>query len=187
MNHFATEERIDFRNQLVPANWNLAMEKHLRKGCKCSAKTVSRWQRASRLFYIPAIRRSAGMGFLEKIVLSLKRDGLQRQATLSLLCLLIELAITLFIAGIVAPSLLRSGVATNEALAGGSLHTVNIAGVTLSYTYKNLGFAMLGALVGATTAFAIAFPPKSRSSKATAHHAVEMAGEGPARGKFNLG
>jgi hypothetical protein len=80
---------------------------------------------------------------------------MKRQKALSLLQLLIELAITLFIAGIVVPSLLRSGVSTNGVLGGGSLHTSNIAGVTLLFTYKNIGFAILGVLVGATAAFVI--------------------------------
>jgi hypothetical protein len=110
------------------------------------------------------------MGFLEKVVLSFKRDSMQRQDALSLLQLLIELGITLFIASIVVPSLLRSGMATTEALAGGSLHTINIVGVTFSYTYKNVGFAILGMLAGAIGAFVLASPvttPKSTTSKAT--------------------
>jgi hypothetical protein len=83
---------------------------------------------------------------------------MKRQKALSLLQLLIEVVITLFIAGIVAPSLLRSDVAAKEALAGGSLHTLNIAGVVLSYTNQNVEFAILGGLVGAMAAFAIPFP-----------------------------
>jgi len=154
-----TEERIDFGNQVVPANWNLAMEKHLEKACKPGAKTASRCQRPSPLFHIiPAIGRSARMGFLGKVVLILKIQSMTRQKALSLVQLLIELAITLFIAGVVVPSLLRSGAAANEALAGGFLHTITIAGVTFSFTYKNVGFAILGALVGAAAAFAISSP-----------------------------
>lgn len=167
MNHFATEEWIDFSNQVVPASGQLATEQHLEEGCNGWTKTVSRWQRSGPLFHIPEIR-SRRMGFLEKVVLRLKSNRMQRQKALSLLQLLIELAITLFIAGIVVPSLLRTGVATNEALAEGSLHTIHIIGVTFSYMYKNVGFAMLGALVGATAAFAIASPPtttKTTTSK----------------------
>jgi len=80
---------------------------------------------------------------------------MNRQKAISLLLLLIELAVTLFIAGIVVPGLIRSDSATKEALAAGSLHTLNIAAITFSYTTENVVFAILGALVGAIAAFAI--------------------------------
>ena len=158
MKHFASEEWIDFSNQMVPASGQLATEKHLEEGCKRCTQTVSRWQLPDPLFDNPEIRRSTRMGFLEQVVLSLKSISKQSQNSLSLLQLLIELAITLLIAGIVVPSLLRAGVATNESLAGGSLNTVTVIGVTVSYTYKNVGFAILGALVGAAAAFAFDSP-----------------------------
>lgn len=82
---------------------------------------------------------------------------MNRQKVISLLLLLIELAVTLFIAGMLVPSLVRSDLATKEALAAGSLHIVNIAGIAFSYTTQNVVFAILGALVGAMTAFAIHF------------------------------
>jgi len=94
---------------------------------------------------------------------------MKRQKAFSLVQLLIEVVITLFIAGIVAPTLLRSDVAAKEALAGGYLHTVNVAGVVLSYTNQNVEFAILGGIVGAIAAFAIASPTttsKSTTSKA---------------------
>jgi hypothetical protein len=103
---------------------------------------------------------------------------MKRQKAFSLLQLLIEVVMTLFIAGIVVPSLLRSDVAAKEALAGGSLHTIKIAGVVLSYTNQNVEFAILGALVGAMAAFAIPFPataPKnSTSARATTLRAAPL-------------
>ena len=97
---------------------------------------------------------------------------MKTQRAFSLLQLLIEVAITLFIAGIVVPSLLRSDLARNEALAAGSLHIINIGGVVLSCTNQNLEFVILGGLVGAMAAFAIPFPastPKNTTStRATA-------------------
>jgi len=95
---------------------------------------------------------------------------MKRQKAFSLLQLLIEVVFTLFIAGLVVPSLLRSDLATKEALAAGSLRTINIAGVVLSYTNQNLEVAILGALVGAMAALAIPFPamtPKNATSTIT--------------------
>jgi hypothetical protein len=103
---------------------------------------------------------------------------MKRQKAFSLLQLLIDVVITLFIAGIVVPSFLRSDVATKEALAGGSLHTINIAGVVLSYTNQNVEFAILGGLVGAMAAFAIPFPaipPKNTTlTRATTLRAASL-------------
>lgn len=82
---------------------------------------------------------------------------MKRQKILSLTLLLFELALTLFIAGIVVPSLLRSELATKEALALGSLRVVNIAGFAFLYTTQSVGFAILGSLVGALVAFLIHF------------------------------
>jgi len=107
-----------FSNQMVLACGQRLTEKDLEEGCKRRTPTVSRWRRPGPLFYIPEIRRSARMGFLKRVVLSLKRDSMKRQKALSLLQLLIELAITLLIAGVVVPSLLRSGAATSEAWPG---------------------------------------------------------------------
>ncbi len=184
----STTERIDFGNQVLPANWSLAMERHLEEGWRRGAQTVSQCQRVSPLFKFSAIRRSARIGFRER-VLSLKKDGIKSQKALSGLRLLIELAITLFTAGVVVPSLLRSGVSTINALAERSLHTINISGVTFSYTYENVGFAILGSLAGATAAFALASPsakPKSTASRETVRHSLEMARQAPSRGKSNL-
>jgi hypothetical protein len=78
--------------------------------------------------------------------------------------------ITVFIAAIVVPSLLRSDTATNKALAAGALHTIHIASTTFSYTDQNVGFAMFGALVGASAALAIHYyvyvpTPQNKISK----------------------
>lgn len=80
------------------------------------------------------------------------------QKALSLLQLLSGVVIGLFIAGIVVPSFLRSGMATNSDLAVGSLRTLTIGGVTFTYTLQNLGLAMLGGLCGSLIALAIEFP-----------------------------
>jgi hypothetical protein len=91
---------------------------------------------------------------------------MKTEKVFSLVQLLIEVVITLFIAGFIVPSFVRSDLATKEALAAGSLRTISIAGIALSYTYQNVEFAILGALVGATAAFAMDFlatAPKNRT------------------------
>jgi len=45
MRHFTKEKWIDFVNQLVAANDNALMAKHLEQGCKRCAETVSIWRR----------------------------------------------------------------------------------------------------------------------------------------------
>jgi hypothetical protein len=103
---------------------------------------------------------------------------MKRQKAFSLLQLLSEVVITLFIAGIVVPSLLRSDLAAKEALAVGSLHTIKISGVVLTYTNQNVEFAILGGLVSAMAAFAIPFPatePKSTTfTRATTRRAAPL-------------
>jgi hypothetical protein len=101
---------------------------------------------------------------------------MKRQKAPSLVLLLIEVVFTLFIAGIVVPSFLRSDLATNKAFAMGSLHTINIAGIAFSYTTQNVEFAILGALVGAMAAFAIPFlatTPKNTTSTITLRAAAQ--------------
>jgi hypothetical protein len=84
------------------------------------------------------------------------------------------LAISLFVAGIVVPSFLRSGVDAKEALVRGSLHSINIAGIALSYTYENLGCATLGMLTGAATAFLIAYPLSRENSKKRSATSIQI-------------
>ncbi len=92
---------------------------------------------------------------------------MKRQKVRSLALLLVEMLATLFLAGIVAPSLCRSEFAAKEALAAGSLLQFNIAGDVFSYTRHNIEFAILGGLVGAPAAIAIhlrATTPRSANS-----------------------
>jgi hypothetical protein len=45
MEHFTTEQWIDFVNQVIPPRQQEAMRKHLGSGCKRCAETVARWQK----------------------------------------------------------------------------------------------------------------------------------------------
>ena len=71
--------------------------------------------------------------------------------------------VTLFLAGIAAPSLLRSEAAGSHALASGSLHTLIIARIPFTYTFWNLASAILGALSGAAAVLAMSSPASPRS------------------------
>ena len=80
------------------------------------------------------------------------------QKALSILRLFSGVMISLFIAGIVVPSSLSSGTATNHAVAVGSLralHALTIGGVTFSYTLQNLASAILRGFFGSLIALAI--------------------------------
>jgi hypothetical protein len=45
MKHFSTEEWVDFVNQVLTTDQREAMQKHLAKGCKHCAETLSMWQK----------------------------------------------------------------------------------------------------------------------------------------------
>jgi hypothetical protein len=45
MDHFTTQNWIDFVNQAVDTNEQQLMERHLKQGCKRCNKTVSLWQK----------------------------------------------------------------------------------------------------------------------------------------------
>ena len=100
---------------------------------------------------------------------------MKRQKAFSLALLLVEVTFTLFIAGIVVPSLLRPELATKEALASGSLRAINIAGIAFSYTTQSVGFAILGSLVGALTAFVIHFRATARRNTTSAGRTILQA------------
>ena len=74
-----------------------------------------------------------------------------------MLQLLSEVTITLFVAGVLVPSFLRSGTAASHAAAVGSLHTLTVGGLTFWYTLHSLGAAVGGGLLGALVALAIEF------------------------------
>ena len=66
--------------------------------------------------------------------------------------------VTLFLAGIAAPSFLRSEAAGSHALASGSLHTLTVARIPFTYTFWNLASAVLGALFGAAAVLVMSSP-----------------------------
>ena len=81
----------------------------------------------------------------------------------SVLQLAAVVLVTLFLAGIAAPSFLRSEAAGSQALASSSLHTLTIARIPFTYTFWNLASAILGALFGAAAVLVMSLPACSRS------------------------
>jgi hypothetical protein len=88
-------------------------------------------------------------------VLSRRADNMKWKKDFCRVQLFLGLALTVFLAGIVVPNLVRPSAATRDALAAGSLHAIKIAGMTFLFTYKNLVAAILGVLIGGGTALVI--------------------------------
>ena len=84
-----------------------------------------------------------------------RRDNGSYEKAFCRVQLFLGLVLTVFIAGIVVPSLVRSVAATREALDAGSLHMIKVAGITFLYAYKNLVAAILGVLVGGAAALVL--------------------------------
>ena len=66
------------------------------------------------------------------------------------------LIITLFLAGILVPSLMGSTRSANHGIFPGSLHTIKIAGLAFQYKLQNILAALLGMLFGAVSARVVA-------------------------------
>jgi hypothetical protein len=86
--------------------------------------------------------------------------------------------VTLFLAGIAAPSLLRSEAAGSHALASGSLHTLIIARIPFTYTFWNLASAILGALSGAAAVLAMSSPARPALSLESVVRSAKCLGNG---------
>ena len=87
-----------------------------------------------------------------------ERSTITMKDVSTVLQLVAAVLVTLFLAGIAAPSFLRSEAAGSHALASGSLHTLTIARIPFTYTFWNLASAILGALFGAAAVLAMSSP-----------------------------
>ena len=81
----------------------------------------------------------------------------------TVLQLVAAVLVTLFLAGIAAPSFLRSEAAGSHTLAFGSLHTLTVARIQFTYTFWNLASAVLGALFGAAAVLVMSSPASTGS------------------------
>jgi len=135
----STTERIDFGNQVLPANWSLAMERHLEEGWRRGAQTVSQCQRVSPLFKIfQAIRRSARIGFRERSPESEKGRHKESEGSLWA-ATVIELAFTLVHRRGRSPSFLDLCEHDQRFWRRGRSIRLTISGFTILYTYENVG------------------------------------------------
>lgn len=97
---------------------------------------------------------------------------MNRQTVFSLALLLIEVTFTVFIAGIVVPSLLWPQLAAKEDLTLVPLRAIHIAGFTLSYTAQSVEFAILGSLVGALVAVVLNFGTAARRNNTSPRRTI---------------
>lgn len=104
---------------------------------------------------------------------------MKKQKAIRMFRLLSVVLVTLFIAGIMVPTLIGSSRSANHNLVPGSLHTIKIAGFTFKYKLQNILAALLGTVFGGMIALVMASPnvaQKTAGSPAAAHNAVGGAG-----------
>jgi hypothetical protein len=122
-----------------------------------------------------ALRESAALGKVQ-----LTGDArMKKREVIRVFQLFSGVMITLFVAGILVPSLLGSTKSVNHNLFPGTLHTIHIAGMAFRYKLQNILAALVGTLFGAVTALVLssrAARKKNTGSLATAHGAAGEAG-----------
>jgi hypothetical protein len=83
--------------------------------------------------------------------------GMKKQEVIRVFQLLGGVMSTLFLAGILVPSLMGSTRSSNHHLFPGSLRTIQIAGVAFQYKVYNIAAALLGTLCGGVLALVTAY------------------------------
>lgn len=104
---------------------------------------------------------------------------MKKQKAIHVFQLLSAVLVTLFIAGILVPTLMWSTRFANHNLVPGSLYTIKIAGFAFKFKLQNILAALLGTVSGGMIAFAMASPTlaqKTARSPAAAHNAAGEAG-----------
>jgi hypothetical protein len=77
---------------------------------------------------------------------------MKKQEVIRVFQLLSGVVVTLFVAGILVPSLMGSTRSANHNLFPGTLHIIHIAGMAFRYKLQNILAALVGTLFGAVTA-----------------------------------
>lgn len=87
---------------------------------------------------------------------------MKKQNAIRVFQLVCGVTLILLVAGIVVPSLLLTRMSESQAGFSGSLHMMNIAGMTFTYKLQNILSAILGAAFGTVTALVLATPAVAR-------------------------
>lgn len=105
---------------------------------------------------------------------------MKKRSVVRVIELVCGVAATLFIAGIVVPTLLQGKISGGHAGFAGSLHTMKMAGITFMFTIQNLIFAGLGAGFGTAVALLVTSPAFARIIHGWMNGSHFVAGDAPA-------
>ena len=103
---------------------------------------------------------------------------MKKQNAIGVFKLASVLTLTVFLTGIVVPSLMRATSSADQTSVLTSIYTAKVAGFTFAYKLQNILAAVLGAAFGGVMAFiaSVVFEDKKRRSLATARPLDENAG-----------
>jgi len=104
---------------------------------------------------------------------------MKKQNAIRVFHLLRSVTITLFLAGILVPSLMGSSSSANHTFFAGSQHTMKVAGFVFKHKFQNLLAALLGTVFGGVIALVMASRARTKEnsgSAAAAHGMGENAG-----------
>ncbi|HEX7698060.1 MAG TPA: hypothetical protein VF394_11715 [Candidatus Acidoferrum sp.] len=104
---------------------------------------------------------------------------MKKQNAIRVFHLLRSVTITLFLAGILVPSLMGSSSSANHSFFAGSQHTMKVAGFVFKHKFQNILAALLGTVFGGVIALVMASRARTKEnsgSAAAAHGMGENAG-----------
>jgi hypothetical protein len=102
---------------------------------------------------------------------------MKKQNAIRVFQLLSSVAITLFLAGVLVPSLMGSSRSANHTFFPGPLHTIQIAGFAFKYKFQNILAALLGTVFGGVMALVIASPAAAKKNTGSPAAAFGAAGD----------
>ena len=106
---------------------------------------------------------------------------MKKQNAIRVFQLLSSVTITLFLAGILVPSLMGSSSSANHTFFAGSQHTMKIAGFVFKYKFQNILAALLGTVFSGVITLVVASGAVAKENTGSAAAAHGMGGAGPAQ------